>query len=334
MAFHEIRVPTDVSYGSSGGPGWSTNIQRLDSGSEIRIARWSQAKHKYDAAYGIKTLTQLNSVLDFYHARRGPAHGFRWKDWMDFTTASDNRSAHDWDDEVLGEPDGTTRTVQMKKTYTSGAASYNAQRNLSKIVAGTMKVGWGGSEKTTGGGTWTVDEDTGIITIHDSGAYSADISAGCEFDVPVRFGDELDENLSISHDAFEIGSIGSIPIVEIEGGAVHEDVFPYGGVKTYTGNAAPYYHGLHDGRVLYCTPNASQSIVIHLPKITGYWETGGPYFYVVNKGASGSGIVLKKHADQLTPSTLGTIPPDEGCMIFNAGMPGNTTTTGWPLFPP
>jgi hypothetical protein len=36
MAFHEVRFPTDISYGSSGGPEFSTDIVITSSGHEQR----------------------------------------------------------------------------------------------------------------------------------------------------------------------------------------------------------------------------------------------------------------------------------------------------------
>lgn len=53
--FHEVRFPTDISYGSNGGPGFLTNILELASGHEQRNIEWSLAKAKYDVQYGIKT---------------------------------------------------------------------------------------------------------------------------------------------------------------------------------------------------------------------------------------------------------------------------------------
>jgi len=55
MGFHEVRFADDISYGSSGGPGFSTNIVRLDSGAEVRIPRWSSGTHRYNVAYGLKS---------------------------------------------------------------------------------------------------------------------------------------------------------------------------------------------------------------------------------------------------------------------------------------
>lgn len=82
--FHEVRFPTDISYGSNGGPGFLTNILELASGHEQRNIEWSLAKAKYDVQYGIKTREQMQDVLDFFYARRGRGYGFRFKDWMDY----------------------------------------------------------------------------------------------------------------------------------------------------------------------------------------------------------------------------------------------------------
>ncbi len=287
MAFHEASIfPIDISYGSTGGAGYSTAITKLDSGQEIRSARWTMPKHQYDASYGIKSLAQLNTVLEFYHARQGSAHGFRWKDPMDFSTDTTRRGTPAWDDVVLAPP--VSNTSQLLTRYISG--STNKTRTIEKPIAGTVKVGWGGAEKdgTSSGEVWSVDSATGIITSTDAG--SSTVSAGCQFHVPCRFGEGIDEHLPLSMDAFDIGSIGQIPIVEIKGITENMEEYDFGGAKTYTAPTADiqYSHGLADGRVIYCTASSSYVITIVLPTITGNMPTGFPYFYVINAGAGGN----------------------------------------------
>jgi uncharacterized protein (TIGR02217 family) len=72
----------------------------------------------------------------------------------------------------------------------------------------TVKVAVNGVTQNSG---WTIDTTTGIITFTSAPASGA-VTAGYEFDVPVRFGAD---KLSISVDAFEAGSISAIDIQEI-----------------------------------------------------------------------------------------------------------------------
>ena len=58
----------------------------------------------------------------------------------------------------------------------------------------------------------TVDPERGVVTFTSPPDIGAVVSAGFEFDVPVRFDiDRIDVNLS----AFDAGRIPSIPITEI-----------------------------------------------------------------------------------------------------------------------
>ena len=44
MAFVEVQFPTDISYGSSGGPEYATDIVATNSGYEQRNINWAQAR--------------------------------------------------------------------------------------------------------------------------------------------------------------------------------------------------------------------------------------------------------------------------------------------------
>lgn len=309
MAFHETAIfPTDISYGSTGGAGYSTIITKLDSGHEIRSARWAQAKHRYDAGYGVKSLDQLKTVLEFYHARLGTAHGFRWKDQMDFSTDSTRRGTADWDDVNLGQKNSSNQ-VQLQTHYTSGGVT--VKRNIEKPISGTIKVGWNGAEKTEGV-DWSVDTSTGIITASGAGSY--DIKAGCQFHVPCRFGEEIDQHLPLSFDAFDIGSIGQIPVVEIKSALENVYANDMGGATRYTttsndGSTTQFTHGLAQGRVAFCEAIGADVIELTLPTITNNMPTGAPYFMIFNQGAGGN-VVVKEGA-----TTLATIAQDKGIMI-------------------
>lgn len=307
MAFHEVQFPTDLSRGSRGGPAFSTEVQSLDSGAEVRIGRWDQARHSFDASYAVKTYDELATVLEFFHARKGRLHGFRFKDWMDFTTAADHQSAHDWDDHSLGTFGTATDSIQLRKGYTSGATT--EYRNITKPVTGTVKIGWDHdsdgtpTEQLSG---WTVDDTTGVVTITDSSADGKTIYGGCEFDVPVRFGDLANELLDFSHDTFNIGSVSSIPLLEIKDPTVSADDFIYGGAKQITNNGSM---SVAKGRVWW-SAQAIGTYNLTLPQPTNYYALGGPYFYILHAGTGGT-VGVYDWAGPL----LKTLNAGEGCVV-------------------
>ena len=72
-----------------------------------------------------------------------------------------------------------------------------------------MRIAIDGVGQTSG---WSVDTTTGIVSFTTASAAGAIITAGFEFDVPVRFDtDTLDVTLDIER----LGSITSIPLIEV-----------------------------------------------------------------------------------------------------------------------
>lgn len=204
-AFHEVQFPTDISKGSAGGPQRRTDIVTLTSGFEERNAAQAHSRRSYDASMGIRSINDLHDVIEFWEARLGQLYGFRWKDWTDFRSGKPGRPTTSLDQNI-GTANGALTTFQLRKIYSSGPTNY--ARPIRKPVAGTVKVAVNGVNQPSG---WTVDTTTGIITF-SSAPSSGAVTAGFEFDVPVRFGAD---KLSLSVDAFEAGSISAIEIQEI-----------------------------------------------------------------------------------------------------------------------
>ncbi|NLE03700.1 MAG: DUF2460 domain-containing protein, partial [Crenarchaeota archaeon] len=84
MDFVEIRFPTTISYGASGGGIFSTDIVTTYTGHEQRNINWDRAKASYAISLTNRTQGEVDEVIAFFYARRGRAIGFRFKDWMDF----------------------------------------------------------------------------------------------------------------------------------------------------------------------------------------------------------------------------------------------------------
>jgi uncharacterized protein (TIGR02217 family) len=283
--FHEIRLPTGISYGSSGGPAFNTAIIRTDSGSEQRVARWEAPLRRYNLGYGIKSLDDLYAVQKFFIARQGPAFGFRFKDWSDFTTAANGRGPPSSTDQVLGIGDGITTTFQLRKLYADTASA--VWRTIRKPVADTVLCALDGVS-TPG---FSVDTTTGIVTFDAPPEEGVSVSAGCEFDVPVRFGRELDNGLKVAIEAFEAGTIPDIPVEEIADNQSLGDMFPYGGhseiVLTHNRTLT-----VADGRFVVVAPTkAGLSLVLPNPETM---PTGGPYWFISQAGTYT--FVLKNHA--------------------------------------
>ena len=206
MAFHEVRFPDNIGRGARGGPERRTQIVELASGDEERNASWANSRRRYDVAYGIRRADDLAAVVAFFEARNGRLHGFRFKDWADYKSGLPSQAPGP-QDQVIGEGDGATTGFQLVKRYASGSQTWT--RAITKPVAGTVRIALDGAEQASG---WAIDTTTGVVSFDAAPASGVAITAGFEFDVPVRFDtDTLDVTLDIER----LGSITSIPLLEI-----------------------------------------------------------------------------------------------------------------------
>ena len=206
MAFHEVRFPDDISRGARGGPERRTQVVELASGDEERNASWANSRRRYDAAYGIRRADDLAAVIAFFEARNGRLHGFRWKDWGDYRSGLPSAPVTPID-QALGIADGDTAIFQLVKRYESGAQAW--VRRIAKPVAGSLRVALAGVEQVSG---WSVNTTTGIVTFDTAPGSGVLITAGFEFDVPVRFDTD---RLDVTWDLDRLGSIASIPLLEV-----------------------------------------------------------------------------------------------------------------------
>ncbi|TBX15825.1 DUF2460 domain-containing protein [Nioella sediminis] len=208
MNFHEIRFPANLSFGSVGGPERRTEVVQLANGFEERNTPWAHSRRRYDAGVGMRSLDDIETLIAFFEARRGQLHGFRWKDWADYKSCAPSKEPG-FRDCVIGTGDGETRVFQLVKTYRSGDEGY--ARPITKPVADTVRAGFDAAELVQGV-HFEVDTVNGIITFADAPDLGVEVSAGFEFDVPVRFDTD---SIQTSVASFQAGDAPAVPVVEI-----------------------------------------------------------------------------------------------------------------------
>jgi uncharacterized protein (TIGR02217 family) len=99
----------------------------------------------------------------------------------------------------------------LAKTYGTGPAPY--RRTIAKPVAESVRVAVGGVEVQRA--RFTCAAATGLITFLPGATPpppGAAVTAGFEFDVPVRFDTD---DLTVNLEAFTAGEIPKVPLIEI-----------------------------------------------------------------------------------------------------------------------
>ncbi|WP_170414283.1 DUF2460 domain-containing protein [Ruegeria atlantica] len=208
MNFHEVRFPASLSFGSVGGPERRTDIVTLANGFEERNTPWAHSRRRYDAGLGMRSLDDIETLISFFEARQGQMFGFRWKDWSDFKSGAATAEV-DNADQVIARGDGKTTEFQLVKTYSSGGFKY--VRPILKPVLGTIKLGLEQDEMREGV-DFEVDLARGRVTFTNAPPQDVEITAGFEFDVPVRFDTD---KIQTSVASFQAGDVPNVPVVEV-----------------------------------------------------------------------------------------------------------------------
>ncbi len=206
MSFDEVRFPDNIGRGARGGPERRTRVVELASGREERNAVWADSRRRYDISYGIRRADDLAVVIAFFEARNARLRGFRFKDWSDYRSCPPSGTPGALD-QPIGTGTGSATTFQLAKRYSSGSLTWT--RSIQKPVAGSVLIALGGVVQPAG---WSVNPATGIVTFGTPPGSGVAVTAGFEFDVPVRFDSD---SLDVTLDFERLGTIQSIPLIEV-----------------------------------------------------------------------------------------------------------------------
>lgn len=216
------RFPDNISYGSSGGPGFRTTIFEGHSAEEQRGVNWDRSKARYNVSYDVRDIEDMAVVRRFFYALRGRAVGFRFKDHADYQLVQ----------EVIGVGNGVNLVFKLTATYTVGTETY--VRRIFKPVPTSIDPDAPFIVRVDGNvinaSNYTVDFTTGIITFDGGQApgNGLNVDVTCHFDVPVRFDTDV---LQPSHEGFSVESLSGVPLVEI----MLKDAADPGGIGVATG---------------------------------------------------------------------------------------------------
>ncbi len=207
MAFHEVRLPARLAFGSTGGVERRTEVVTLGSGFERRSSPWAQGRRRYLVGANLRSLDDMAALTAFFEARRGRLYGFRFRDFADFKSCPPGAEISPFD-QPLGVGDGERTTFGLLKLYGDGEPA--AERRIAKPVDGTVRVAAGSEELP--GDAFEVDPATGVVTLQIPPSAGVAVTAGFEFDVPVRFdADRIDVTL----ESFTAGRMAAVPLIEV-----------------------------------------------------------------------------------------------------------------------
>lgn len=226
--FLDIRFPTDISCGSSGGPEYLTDVITTASGHECRNSNWLYPRRHFNVGYGIKTQEQFDKLSAFFHNCKGRAIAFRFKDWSDYKA----------NDEVIGKYNEEFDNIrnsefQLCKHYKSTLIDGNEVeviRPIFKPVFDSVELNimlFNGGKfqkiKTlkcnqtniTNNAKYdaVVDYDNGHVKLTKPLSSNEILTASFEFDIAARFDTD---SFPVVFEGSGFHSINGIPVIEIK----------------------------------------------------------------------------------------------------------------------
>lgn len=207
MAFHEVRLPARLAFGSTGGVERRTEIVTLGSGFERRSSPWAQGRRRYLIGANLRSLDDMAALTAFFEARLGRLYGFRFRDFADFKSCAPGAEVTPFD-QPLGVGDGVRTSFELVKRY--GELETGADRRIHKPVPATVRIALDAAELDPA--DFDVDLSTGLVSFQSPPAAGVAVAAGFEFDVPVRFdADRIDVTL----ESFAAGRMATVPLIEV-----------------------------------------------------------------------------------------------------------------------
>lgn len=170
---------TVSSWGAS--PSYLTDVTTGRNGQEVRNAVWQDPLYSFNAAFGVRSYADIETLMVFFHACKGREQSFLVKDWSDFKVA---RTA-------IGTGDGVETDFQLIKNYVHGLIpTYTRTITKPKAVEGVggVRVWVDGVEALTT--AFSFSSVTGIVTFgagNEPPAGDVVEASVDEFYVPCRF---------------------------------------------------------------------------------------------------------------------------------------------------
>lgn len=203
QALDDVLYPFSLGRTTAVSPEFSTSVVVTASGHERRNSLWSDARLHFDVGPGIRSEEELSDLIAFFRARRGAARGFLISDPFDFTSNGMTGTPGPLD-QLIGIGDGAQSVFALAKNYGETDPQI---RPITRPRSGTVRVSVAGSEVLN----WVLGPG-GKILFDVAPAAGAEIRAGFQFDIPVRF---AEDQIDVTGFNFAAGEAPSVPLVEV-----------------------------------------------------------------------------------------------------------------------
>jgi len=171
MSFINARLPERLAAGLVIGPEWRTEIVPLDSGREVRDAKWLYPRWKAIGNMAVYDTIDCARLRQWFVACRGQLSAFRVKDPLDWLAIN----------EPIAPIVGTTTPVQLIKSYGIAEAGVSVPVRIQAPVDGTVTV-YADGVAVAG----TLDAEKGLFT-PDEAWDGTDFTWSGQFDRWMRF---------------------------------------------------------------------------------------------------------------------------------------------------
>lgn len=326
----DVVFPTEINYGSSGGPSFASVIQRTPAGRVSVIQRVADPASKWSVRWK-RQPQHAGTILSFVRVTEGAAHGFRFLDFNDYSTTPEHIGA--WSASTsshrheIGVGDGSTTRFPLVKTYSYGSstktrrirkpmrlAEAQAVSNLdvlsSLLTESDVHAVWLNSTLKTVSTHYSIDYETGEIVFVSAPTLGQVVEWAGYFMVPARFGPGTDEKVTLIAENYGERSFDELEIEEIVEATANLVPERMGMGSSYfieEAAATQRVLSLADGEFVLVDADATSPspFPLKLP-VVATWMQGGAWFRIVNVGGSknvqvqdsaGSGIVTLSAGD-------------------------------------
>lgn len=200
MSWIDTPFPPCLAFGIECDPEWSTTVIATIGGRESRLQAWADARHAYDAAFVVRTLEDHALIREHFHMARGRTHSWPLLDPSDHAVTVA---------EGIAEDAAAANTYQLLRRYGSGAFAYD--RKITRPLAVALYK----SGVLQAGGSYTLDDDTGVVSI--AGTTAAALTWAGQFYTPCRYDvDRLPVRIVNRNGSDLLLESGGIPILEVK----------------------------------------------------------------------------------------------------------------------